>query len=230
MNKRARTRLIGVTAIILLAVAAVVASGAFGGSTAYSRTVQDVSEDKSLVGERVKVSGTVVSGSWDQKQNPMTFIIRDEEDKTESGPTLKVVFNGAVPSTFGDGVVAIVTGELDDKGTVKSSDMITKCPSKYESSKGAMPIGDLVGKGDEMVGTTVKVAGFVKNGSIVPPGGEARFIATSETSGGEEVMVVWEGALPAGMVDGSKVVLTGAIEDDGRFVATEVALDQAEQQ
>lgn len=228
MNKRARTRLIGVTAIILLAVMALVASGAFGGNTAYSRTVEDVSADKSLVGERVKVTGTVVSGSWDQNQNPMKFTIRDETDTKESGPTLQVVFNGAVPSTFGDGVIAIVTGELDDKGNITSSDMITKCPSKYESAKGAMPIGDLLGKGESMVGTTVKVAGFVKDGTIVPPGGESRFFATSESGGGDEIAVVWEGALPEGMVDGSKVVLTGAIEKDGRFVATDVALEKSE--
>ncbi len=40
----------------------------------------------------------------------MTFAIRDEADKTGTGPTIKVVYTGAAPSTFGDGVVAIVTG------------------------------------------------------------------------------------------------------------------------
>lgn len=229
MNKRARTRLIGVTAIILLAVVAMVASGAFGGNTAYSRTVKEVTEDKSLVGERVKVSGTVVSGSWDQNQNPMKFTIRDEADAQESGPTINVVFNGAVPSTFGDGVTAIVTGELDENGTVTSSDMITKCPSKYESAKGSMSVTDLLGKADTMTGKTTKISGFVKKGTIVAPGGDSRFVVASETDGGDELPVAWEGALPAGMVDGSKVVLTGALEADGKFVATEVALDKAEQ-
>lgn len=229
MNKRARTRLIGVTAIILLAVVAVVASGAFNGNTAYSRTVEDVTGDNSLVGERVKVSGTVVSGSWDQNQNPMKFTIRDEADSAESGPTLKVVFNGAVPSTFGDGVVAIVTGELDKDGTITSSDMITKCPSKYESAKGSLPVADLLGKGENMVGKTTKVSGVVKNGTIVAPGSDVRFVVATAATGGDEVEVAWQGALPAGMVDGSKVVLTGALEEDGKFVATDVALDEAEQ-
>jgi len=40
---------------------------------------------------------------------------------------------------------------------------------------------------------------------------------------------VFEGALPDGMTDGSKVVLTGAIEADGKFVATNVALEQSQQ-
>lgn len=227
MNKRARTRLIGVTAIILLAVVAVIASGAFGGNTAYSRTVEEVAADQSLVGERVKVSGTVVSGSWDKKQNPMTFSIRDEADAAEEGPTLKVVFDGPVPSTFGDGVVAVVTGELDGEGTVTSSDMLTKCPSKYESAKGAMTVTDLLGN-EAMAGKTTKLTGFVKAGSIVAPGAGARFTITGEADGGDEIPVVWEGALPSGMVDGSAVVLTGMLEE-GQFVATDVAMEQSQQ-
>ena len=94
MNKRAKTRLIGVTAIILLAVVALLASGMFGGNTAYYRTVPEIASDKELVGERIKVGGVVVAGSWDQKQNPMSFVIRDEGDAMETGPELQVVYSG----------------------------------------------------------------------------------------------------------------------------------------
>jgi cytochrome c-type biogenesis protein CcmE len=222
LNKRARTRLIGVTAIILIAVAAIfLASG--NQSAAYYRTVEETAEDQTLVGERVKVGGAVVTGSWDRKSNPMTFEIRDEADSEESGPVVRVVYNGSVPSTFGDGVVAIVTGELDGSKTIAADEMITKCPSKYESATGAMPLADLVGSGDSMVGKTVKATAVVKAGSIAAPGAGARFVATSD-AGDVEVAVIWEGALPEGMTDGSAVVLSGAIEEDGNFVATDVAL------
>ena len=40
--------------------------------------------------------------------------------------------NGALPATFGAGVVAICTGTVDGK-TLEASEMVTKCPSKYES-------------------------------------------------------------------------------------------------
>ena len=52
-----------------------------------------------------------------------------------------------MPATFGDGVVAIVTGKLDDDGTITATDMITKCPSKYESATGATPVADLIAGG-----------------------------------------------------------------------------------
>lgn len=224
MNKRARTRLIGVTAIILIAVAAIFLAG--GNKTAaYYKTVKEASTDAALVGERVKVGGAVVAGSWDKKSNPMTFVIRDEKDKEGTGPEVKVVYNGSVPSTFGDGVVAIVTGDLGSDKTIKADEMITKCPSKYESAEGALPLADLLGKGESMEGKTVKAAAFVKTGTIAPPGGGARFIAVSTATGGEEIPVVYEGALPEGMADSSKVVMTGALEKDGTFVATNIALE-----
>lgn len=228
MNKRARSRLIGVTAIILLAIAAIFFSLQSRGGTAYYKSVEEVANDSALVGERVKVGGAVVAGSWDKKANPMSFEIRDEKDDTGAGAVVAVVYNGPVPSTFGDGVTAIVTGELADDGTLNATEMITKCPSKYESATGAMPIADLVGRGESMVGTTVKATGFIKPGTIVPPGQGARFFVTAEEGSGAEVAVVYEGALPAGMADNSKVVITGAIEEDGNFVATNVALEAAE--
>jgi cytochrome c-type biogenesis protein CcmE len=228
VNKRARNRLIGVTAIILLAIVAVFASIGSRGGTAYYKSVKEVASDSSLVGQRVKVGGAVVAGSWDKKANPMTFTIRDEKDTAGQGQVVKVVYNGPVPSTFGDGVTAIVTGEIDKSGAINAGEMITKCPSKYESATGAMPLGDLIGMGASMTGKTVRAVGYVKTGTIVAPGGDARFIATADATGGKEIKVVYEGALPAGMVDGSKVILGGAIEADGRFVATSVALEEGQ--
>lgn len=223
MNKRARMRLIGVTAIILIAVAAIFLAGG-NKNAAYYKTVKEVASDSKLVGERVKVGGAVVTGSWDKKSNPMTFTIRDEKDEKESGPTVKVVYNGAVPSTFGDGVVAIVTGDLGDDGTITADEMITKCPSKYQSAKGAMPVGD-VREGQKA--EKIVVTGVVANGSVVPPGAGKRFVLAETADGaGTTLAVIWDGALPDGMTDGSKVVLTGKLVGDGTFEATEVAISK----
>jgi cytochrome c-type biogenesis protein CcmE len=216
-----------VTAIILIAVAAIF-FGLGGKQASYYKTVKELSSDTTLQGKRVKVGGGVVAGSWDKKSNPMSFTIKDEKDSAGTGPTIKVVYNGAVPATFGDGVTAIVTGELGTDGTLNADEMITKCPSKYESATGALPISDLMGKGAAMVGKTVKTTGYVKAGSIVAPGSGPRFVVTGEKQGGQEIGVVYEGALPAGMVDASQVILTGAIEADGTFVATDVSLDAAQ--
>lgn len=226
MNKRARNRLIGVTAIIvIIGIAVILGAGSRDG--AYSRTVSDVVGDSTLVGERVRVSGAVVQGSWNRESNPMEFEIRDETATTDDGPSIKVVYNGGVPSTFGDGVVAIITGELGADGTINTDDMITKCPSKYESAKGALSVASLLADG-AAVGKPVPVTGYVV-GTIQPPGGASRFaIADSADGSGDALPVFYEGALPAGMVEGSQVVLGGALGEDGTYAATSVAMSDTE--
>ena len=224
VNKRARNRLIGVTAIIIIAAIAVVAStGSQDG--AYYRPVGEVVSDAELIGERVSVGGSVVAGSWDKKSNPMRFEIREEG--TDDGPIIGVVYNGGVPSTFGDGVVAIVKGELVDDGGVvyiDSDDMITKCPSKYETATGSLTVDKAL---EQKEGSTFPVSGFVVAGSIQPPGGDVRFVIADEAETAT-IEVVWEGALPAGMDDGSQVVASGSIEN-GQFIASDVSLAEAEQ-
>lgn len=227
MNKRARTRLIGITLIILIAVLAIVFSQG-SDDAAYYKTVEQISEDKSLVGERVRVGGAVVQGSWDKKSNPMSFRIRAEEDADGTGPTLAVVYSGGVPSTFGDGVVAIVTGELGADGTIKSTDMITKCPSKYESATTALTVTNIKTM-PNVTGKSVKVQGYIVAGSIVPPGGKKRFSVAVEKDGtGDTLDVFYEGAPPAGMTDGSQVVLGGSLDADGVFDAVSVAMSSTE--
>jgi len=218
-------RLIGVTAAVLIAIGAMVYyTGASQG--AYEDDLAAMVKDTSYVGKQVKVGGAVVAGSWDKKTNPMRFTIRGEKDTAGTGPTLKVVYTGNVPSTFGDGVVAIVTGKLDANGTVTAGSMITKCPSKYESATGATPVADIMGRGQSMEGKPQRVTGYVKPGSISPASATGdRFTAAQNADGsGATVPVVFSGVLPDGIKDGSQVVMGGALEQ-GKFVATSVALE-----
>lgn len=226
MNKRARNRLIGVTAIILI-VAVAILLGAGSKNGAYSRTVKEVAGNTELAGKRVRVSGEVVAGSWDRKANPMRFEIRDE--KAAAGdPTIKVEYSGGVPSTFGDKVVAVVTGELNSDATmIVSDDMITKCPSKYTSATGALPVASLMASGDAVVGKPTQVTGVVVAGTISPVGGEFRF-KIKDKDGTQELPVFWEGALPAGMNDGMQVVIGGELEASGVYTATSVSLENSE--
>ena len=228
MNKRAKMRLIGVTAVILLAiVVAVIYIGSQQG--AQQADVASVAKNSALVGQKVKVGGAVVAGSWNKQSSPMKFTIRDETDKSGMGPALKVEYSGNVPSAFGDGVVAIVTGTLQQGGVVQATEMITKCPSKYESAVGATPVQDLIGKGASLVGKPVKTVGYVKPGSISTAGTGDRFIVAQNPDGtGVAVGVTYSAVLPDGMKDGSKVVLGGELDQSGKFVATSVALEQSQ--
>lgn len=222
MNKRARNRLIGISAIVVFAVAAIlVGSGADG---AYSKTVSEVSGNEQYAGDRVRVTGTVIDGSWNRKTTPMIFAIRNEG--ATDGPQLTVEYEGTVPATFGDGVVAIITGTLDEASAkITSQDMVTQCPSRYESIEGALSVDDLLG--DTAPGYRV-VTGFVVAGSIAPITEEFRFSVQNSADGGSVVPVFYEGALPEGMDSGSQVVLGGELDADGTFVVVSVALSKAE--
>lgn len=226
MKKRVRNQIIGITALIVIAVAAIFLTVDLRGGSAVNMTVKEALGDKANVGERIKVGGMVVSGSWDKKTNPMTFTIKDEFDKAGTGPTIKVIYTGAVPNTFGDGVTAIVTGELDASGTLTAGEMITKCPSKYESATGAYEISKFLTVAPKMEGIPVRIAGTVKDGTIVAPGGAVRFVVVDSGDKTKELNVTWDGALPQGMANGSRVVITGELGESGAFVATNVAIEK----
>lgn len=226
MNKRARNRLIGVTAIIVIAIIAIFSAMSSQNVSAYNITVEEAATNPENIGRRIKVGGVVVTGSWDKKSNPMTFKIQDEGATSENAPMITVVYSGGVPSTFGDGVTAIVTGELDSNLTITSGEMITKCPSKYESATGAYEVTKLKAKADMMVGIPIKVAGVVKSGSIVPPGGAVRFIILNAEGSTDELNIAFDGAIPDGIKDGSRVIVTGQLDETGAFFATDLALEQ----
>jgi cytochrome c-type biogenesis protein CcmE len=218
MNARARNRLIGISVILLVVAVAVLAgSGALTGS--YSTTVSGALKGESA-GKRVKVTGSVVPGSWDKKTNPMTFKIRDE-GKT-SGPELAVVYKGAPPNTFGNDTVAIVTGSIAKDGSLQADDMITKCPSKYQTKSGALTVSQLLKSKATLAGKPTKVAGQIKAGSL-KAGGDPRFALTGD--GADVLLVSFEGAMPQGSdKNGVSLVVGGELEADGTFTATSVAV------
>jgi cytochrome c-type biogenesis protein CcmE len=224
VNKRARMRLLGVTAIILIVIGAILFSTR-SNAAAY-QTITQVSKGGLKVGDRVKVGGAVVAGSWNNQSNPMKFTIREESDSAGTGPTLKVVYSGTAPNTFGDGVVAIVTGSLAPGGVVDANEMITKCPSKYESATGAIPVAEL-SAGQSMVGKSgLQVTGFVKPSSLSSNQAQ-RFTLSEKADGtGKSVTVKFSGALPDTIKDGTEVVVTGTLQEGSVFDATTVAISQ----
>ncbi len=217
MNSRARNRLIGVTVIILGLAAAVFFAA---GPSTYSSTVQAAVGDPSLLGKRIKVKGPVVVGSWDKTTNPMRFKL-GAEGKT-GGPELSVIYSGSAPSTFGDGVVAIVTGTIEKGAVMKADDMTTVCPANY-SSESAYTVADLLKRTTEV--PFIRVYGYLKPKSLVAAGQATdRFVLTSTASGGKELRVRWDKVMPAGSADGAQMVISGRYDGAGVLVASEVAM------
>jgi len=226
MNAKTKKRLIAVTGIIVIV--AIVLLAVIGGNSA-ARTVKvaealEVSDDA-----KIEVSGNVVENSFDIQGSVLTFEIYDAEADPAAAVTLPVRYDGGVSATFGNEVTAICTGRLGEDGVLACSELVTKCPSKYESVDGALSIVDLLGYGEKVIGKPVKVAGTIASGTLAGVDADVRFAIadTSAVDGSEPepLRVIFAGALPDEIAEGAVVILTGSLSEDGTFAATNVALE-----
>ncbi|MGB8645942.1 MAG: cytochrome c maturation protein CcmE [Anaerolineae bacterium] len=86
---------------------------------------------QTVIGQGNRVGGNLVPDSIQQdiKNNKINFAITDGARK------LPVSYNGVVPDTFPKATQVIVEGKLGMDGTFVASDVLAKCPSKYDSSQ-----------------------------------------------------------------------------------------------
>ncbi len=125
-----RKRVIFVGAIVLIAIAALSYIGVSKFAT-YDITVSEfVAKAGSFTGKQVRVVGEIVPGSVNQdtKNFTLSFTIAD------GNVSLPVVYQGVVPDTFKEGTDIVVEGKSDQQGVFQASQLITKCPAKYEPS------------------------------------------------------------------------------------------------
>lgn len=208
----------GLIVIVLIVVLTVV-----GGNSA-ARTVS-VAEALELQDDaKLQVTGNVVENSFDIDGNVLTFKIYDQKADPAAKTPLDVRYDGGVSATFGNEVTAICTGKKGSDGVLVCSELVTKCPSKYENATDALSVADLIGYGDAVMNKPVKVAGVVKTGTLAGVDAAERFTLLDAESTAD-LHVKYAGALPDKMAEGSKVVLTGSVGADGSFTATDVALE-----
>ena len=91
------------------------------------------------------------------------------QDKENAKVRVLVVYSGAVPDAFKATREVVMTGTR--RGTTfvaNPGTMITKCPSKYQSAVGAIPVAEL-SAGQSLVGKKgLQTTGYVKPGSLGP--------------------------------------------------------------
>lgn len=78
-----------------------------------------------------QISGTWVKegkSSYDPNANEFRFDMRDE-----NGTVAPVILHGAKPNNFEIATSVVATGAFDGK-TFHATNILTKCPSKYEST------------------------------------------------------------------------------------------------
>lgn len=207
----------GIIVIVLVVILAMVG----GSSSAKSVTIADVAGGQ-YVDQKIQVSGNVVENSFKTEDNVLIFDILDPNG--DPSQTVRVSYEGGVAATFGNDVTAICTGKMGSDGVLRASELVTKCPSKYENATDALGVAQLIGYGESVIDKPVKISGTVKNGTLAAAGQGDRFMIV-DADGSTELAVVFSDALSDEVADGSSLVLTGSLNEDGKFHATDVALE-----
>ena len=221
MNTKTKRRMAAVTGVIVIVL--IVTLAIVGGNTA-ARTVS-VAEALELQDDaKIKVEGNVAENSFSIEGDVLTFKIYDAEADQAAERLMDVRYDGGVSATFGNDVTAICTGKKNADGVLTCSELVTKCPSKYESGMDALTVAGLLEYGDKVVNKPVKVTGSIKSGSLSGVDASERFVL-ADLESGAELRVKYAGALSDETGEGSSVVLTGSIGADNAFTATDVALE-----
>lgn len=115
---------------VLTVLAALIVLGMSNGTSFYMTVDEVIAKDSAAVEIPLKVSGFIVGESvkWDADKMLLTF-----ELEGESGERIPFEYQGVKPDTFNDEWEAIVDGRLQADGTFIATDLLVKCPSKYEA-------------------------------------------------------------------------------------------------
>ena len=102
----------------------------------YYKHVDEISAElPSWQGKPMQLHGFVVPGSiqkrFDRDNGRLEYKFRE----VNCGQEVEVRYAGVVPDTFKDGAEVVVKGSLDGQ-TFHSTEVMAKCPSKYQATAG----------------------------------------------------------------------------------------------
>ena len=104
----------------------------FDNAAVYSRKVHELVQEKNkLLGRSVRVEGTLVQGTLTRRDQPCEYRFSIQTQ----GVAVPVHFPQCiVPDTFQDvaGINVTVEGQLKPAGHFEATNIMAKCPSKYE--------------------------------------------------------------------------------------------------
>lgn len=126
-----------VGAVVAAAAVAYIAMSSFDNEV-YFLTVAEVSEQYDEFGDReFRLKGNVVPGSHETLGDSLSH---HRFALTEGGETMTVYFEGPLPDTFSDDAEVIALGQLIGEGEFEATEVVAKCPSRYE---GEVPTAQL---------------------------------------------------------------------------------------
>lgn len=125
--------IVGLLAVVVAfyAVFSSMTGGAGTGASYFLTASEATAQLTALDGKAVRVKGTVILGSYQNQQgsNDHKF------DIEEGGAVVHVKFHGPLPDVFKEGLPVVAEGTISADGNLKATEVVAKCPSKYESGK-----------------------------------------------------------------------------------------------
>ena len=107
-------------------------------SAQYYLTVKELRlKSQAMVGRNMRVSGFVVGDSiaYNPQASSLSFNIVDTHEElsaTIKVDTLKIIYTGPKPDLLQHEAQAIAEGKLNPDGTFVASNLLLKCPTRYE--------------------------------------------------------------------------------------------------
>lgn len=106
----------------------------FLGVMIYLFTQTNVSYESNVTKVMQSEKTIKATGSWvkernyeiDKQNNIFSFYLKDDQ-----GNMMKVIYHGTIPNNFESSTSVVVTGKYHN-GAFHATDILTKCPSKYQ--------------------------------------------------------------------------------------------------
>lgn len=129
LTRRRNYRLLAISAVVLLAVGALVFLSMRDTKVYYVTVGELMGQGSSAYGQQVRVSGKVLPGSIRHlPDGTVRFTATDSTGK------LKVEYNGVVPDVFGPKAQVVVEGKEGSNGVFQANTLLAKCPSKFQAA------------------------------------------------------------------------------------------------
>jgi cytochrome c-type biogenesis protein CcmE len=118
--------------LIVGAISFLMFSGINDSMVYYYRISEVLERAPSLQDKGIRVSGFVAPGSIQTR--PSESVVEFVVFEKDSDQTITVVYQGLIPDTFKDHAEVVVEGAFDlENRTFHATNLLAKCPSKYES-------------------------------------------------------------------------------------------------
>ncbi len=124
--------------VIVVAAVVYLIVSSLNSSAQYYLTVKEVRDKaQTMTGRNLRVSGFVRGDSivYNPQASSLSFTIvdtREELTSTSQVEALKVVYIGPKPDLLQNEAQAVAEGKLNPDGTFTASNLLLKCPTRYE--------------------------------------------------------------------------------------------------